>query len=344
MTSRPWTLFALAVVPTLVFLSLGEIGARLVYAYHSGDLRCLRAPYGFDGRHPYRTTGTLTDFDECSQRMLTRTVNSARGRGADWPVAKTPGRLRILVTGGSSTFGLHNPDDATWPAFLERTLRERYGRDVEVLNAGRPAQRIEGIRAALAQELPGYRPDVVIYYEGYNNVVNDAVTRLHERHPLVSALYYRSMLYTYVVEKVSLRLGRWEDAYLHERRLFRTELDRLLELLQRHGARPVFVLQATRQAPDARLRTMDLADDARIIAFVRDHAVDAGTLRAYQAQVFIEIVRRVGEGAGITVIDPRAAMAAQWAGRLYCDDIHPTDAGNALLGETVAALLAPSLP
>ena len=338
--ARGWRLVVVALLPTVLLLAVGEIAARIVYA-RQGGMRYLFVPYGFEGRYPYPVGRVHVAFDTCSQRTLTRTSNASKARGGDWPVAKTPGRLRIHVTGGSSTFGLNSPDDATWPVFLERALRARFGRDVEVLNAGRPAQRIEMIRATLMTELPRYRPDVVIYYEGYNNIFNAAVTRLHDRHPLVSTLYYRSMLYTYVVEKVSLRLGRWEDAYLHEKRLFRTEVDALLRLVRAHDARPVFVLQVTRQAPDPALATLDVDDDDAVVSFVRRHASDAGSLRAYQAQVLIEIVRRAGQAAGVTVVDPRDAFVGRPAETLFCDEIHLTDAGNALLAETVAARFDP---
>jgi lysophospholipase L1-like esterase len=337
---KGWTLVLFALLPTLVLFGTGELAARILYAYR-WDIRYLRAPYGFDGRYPYRVTGTMTAFDGCAARVLTRTSNSIGTRGAEWPIEKTPGRLRIVTAGASSTYGLNNPDDKTWPVLLERELRGRHGRDVEVLNAGRPRLRLEEIRAALDMQVPRYRPDVVIYYEGYNNVQDATVNRLHERHPILSALYYRSMLYTYAVGVVSVRLRRWEEAFLHEARLFRAELDAMLRLLRTHGVRPVFVLQVTRSAPAPELATMDLDDDRAVAAFVLAHASEAGSLRAYQAQVLIERVRRVGKAEGITVIDPRDAFAGRPTAPLFCTDIHLTDEGNALLAATVASRLDP---
>src|SRR5215207_86818 len=112
------TLILLAILPTLVLFGIAEVAVRIMYAYRWEDIRYLRAPYGFDGRYPYRVTGTLTAFDDCAGRVLTRTRNTLGTRGADWPVEKTAGRLRIVTAGASSTFGLNNPDDATWPVLL----------------------------------------------------------------------------------------------------------------------------------------------------------------------------------------------------------------------------------
>jgi hypothetical protein len=73
-------------------------------------------------------------YDPCSRRELAIQANGFGTRGPDWPVTKSPGTLRMIAPGGSSTFGPNNPFEATWPALLEKRLSESLGGSVEALN------------------------------------------------------------------------------------------------------------------------------------------------------------------------------------------------------------------
>ncbi len=86
------------------------------------------------------------------------------------PKAKPPGRLRVAFL-GSSAVQLGSTYETTLPGSLQRLLRQRYpGRDVEVINAG-----IQSCvsRQSIAQFLftvRDYQPDVVILYDGVNDI------------------------------------------------------------------------------------------------------------------------------------------------------------------------------
>jgi len=289
---------------------------------------------------------------------------------------KPPGTVRILAIGGSSTFGVTNPDWATWPAFLQEALRTRYGARIEVLNGGRPGGRL-GSAPARASDAPDllqclsasgrfnggrpwldYQPDIVIFYEAFNNCpanllenADRALADFHRQSRLgrfLSRLHYRSMLYTYLVEKIHFEwLARFNPVYGALKR-FREKLDELARLVRSHGATPVFVLQLLKYPEEPSVRTLALNTDEEIRAFAermarvtaRDPSEQKDRLWGYVAQVFVEAVRREGETIGVQVIDPRRAFAADTgAATLHRDLVHLTDEGNKFLAEEIADAL-----
>jgi lysophospholipase L1-like esterase len=83
---------------------------------------------------------------------------------------KPKGTARIVAMGESSTFGLANNDDETYPYLLEQALRSRVaGRPVDVLNLGIPHYRTNHILALAKAEVAALQPDIVTFYAGYNN-------------------------------------------------------------------------------------------------------------------------------------------------------------------------------
>jgi lysophospholipase L1-like esterase len=99
-------------------------------------------------------------------------TNSLGLRGRPVAAAKTPGRLRILADGGSTTFDATvTADDSTWPAHLERLLMARRGPGfVEVLNAGVPGYAVVDNLIRLQTELGRLEPDVVLLLQGHNDL------------------------------------------------------------------------------------------------------------------------------------------------------------------------------
>jgi hypothetical protein len=86
------------------------------------------------------------------------------------PKDKPRGQLRVAVLGGSLV-ELASTFETTLPGSLRAILRERYhGRDIEVINAGIQSC---GSRQSVAQLLfmvVDYHPDIVILYDGGNDV------------------------------------------------------------------------------------------------------------------------------------------------------------------------------
>ncbi len=99
-------------------------------------------------------------------------VNEHGMRGASRPLLPTPGTLRIMAVGASTTFDSYvTRDELAWPARLEGELRARMpAQPVEVLNAGVPGYGVLDNTIRLQTELHRFRPDVIILYHAHNNL------------------------------------------------------------------------------------------------------------------------------------------------------------------------------
>jgi len=119
-------------------------------------------------------------------------INSLGFRGRDVEIPKPPGRLRVACIGASTTVQ-GAEDDATYPALLEAKLRQRFpGLPIEVLNLGVSATWsdywLERSDALFALE-----PDVVLQYDGINDIAFVHLHHYAEARPWRRALY-RSIL------------------------------------------------------------------------------------------------------------------------------------------------------
>jgi lysophospholipase L1-like esterase len=90
-----------------------------------------------------------------------------RGAGVDLA------RISILTIGGSTTNQVDLPEEATWQAVLERSLREHGHDRVVVANAGIDGQSTAGLIADLElwfPNVPHLKPHLVVAYVGINDV------------------------------------------------------------------------------------------------------------------------------------------------------------------------------
>ncbi len=101
-------------------------------------------------------------------------IDGAGFRGS--PVSsEVDGRVtRVMVVGGSTTFDTFvSGDDRTWPARLAYWMAELDPtNEVEVINAGVPGYTVLDNLIRLQTELHQYDPDIVILYQGHNDLVN----------------------------------------------------------------------------------------------------------------------------------------------------------------------------
>jgi hypothetical protein len=133
------------------------------------ELRDRWEPYVYFRQQPF--VGTTISIGAAGLRRTWQPPSPAQ---ADLAVRK---RSRILMLGGSSLWGFGARDDQTIPSLLARELFERK-RDVELRNLSEIGYvSTQELVALLRELLSGYRPDVVIFYDG----VNDTTSALLER-------------------------------------------------------------------------------------------------------------------------------------------------------------------
>lgn len=146
-------------------------------------------------------------------------VNPQGFRGPSVALERTPGVLRVMAIGGSTTFDSQvSRDSLAWPARLAEELRARRpDRPVEVINAGVSGYTVLDHILWNQTELRRYRPHVVILYHGHNDLFGNLgrlarpirETARPDAMPTVTPwtewLGRHSMLYAKVAEAVKLR-------------------------------------------------------------------------------------------------------------------------------------------
>ena len=104
-------------------------------------------------------------------------VNDYGYRGAAVTIPKPDGIFRIVILGGSTTYGHALIVNEAYPAQLQRILREQHNLpQVEVVNLGVPGYFSLDSLINLATRGLALEPDLVIVYDG----VNDAAVRIFQ--------------------------------------------------------------------------------------------------------------------------------------------------------------------
>jgi hypothetical protein len=186
-----WSIFGI----TLILLLAAEAGFRLAFGFKdwlSSEVRPNRQilDEGYNGatwpvRH-YRELEEIEDrwqpyvyFRQKPFRGETITVGPD-GLRATWqpPQAKSESGsaerrpLKLLLLGGSSLWGFGARDDQTIPSHVARLLYER-GWNAQLKNLAEIGYVSTQEAVALYRELQsGYRPDVVIFYDGVNDTTS----------------------------------------------------------------------------------------------------------------------------------------------------------------------------
>lgn len=140
-----------------------ETNRRATAVLTEGSLPSLWETYG----ERYRTNAFLDE--EIAGERYQISINERGFRGGPVKIPKPPGVFRIVCVGGSTTVE-GRTDQTTYPALLEKRLRERLGTDrVEVVNCG---VSVYGSRREL-RRLPDYlalQPDMLVEYNAVNDV------------------------------------------------------------------------------------------------------------------------------------------------------------------------------
>ena len=165
----------LPVFSILLTFSFLEIGARLWLNY-------LATPAQYD-RYVLFTSIDPKEFAWTPHQYLVYypTPNYVKGqtfhnslgyRNDEFTVEKPSNVFRIVALGGSSTYDVRIEDnEKTFTAQLEKLLTEEYGyQNVEVINAGVPGYNSWEILINLEFRVLDLDPDLVIIYEGTNDV------------------------------------------------------------------------------------------------------------------------------------------------------------------------------
>jgi tetratricopeptide (TPR) repeat protein len=139
---------------------------------------------------PFRAFEIVTGDDGVAM-VQTRLQKTPRYRVHDarFPLHKTPGRLRVFVFGGSTTYGMPytfaagKDGDVSFGPWLRADLQPRHGIDIEVINCGAIGMPVDGVRD-LVEECLDYEPDLFLVLSGHNEFLPHALL------PARSAILY----------------------------------------------------------------------------------------------------------------------------------------------------------
>ena len=301
----------------------------------------------------YRPHQIRYTYDAITGEVYEASINGRGFRGSDFADQKLPGVVRVVALGASSTFGYHNRDDLTYPAQLERMLDERCPKqDFEVINLGIPHLLSDEIVALfLAEGLP-LSPDVVTFYEGFNDSGSGATkTRQHaaERSALKRLHRWtreRFVIVAFVDSLVSERTKRFSSQQLEAHMAgkaahFIANLDLLADAAEEVGAK---LLVARQQARSLLVLREDLPgvrfhDE---IDLVREKLAHEGWLSRDERnfltyELLLDALEPWASERGVTVVDTLGALdphreeIVSW--------VHLSHEGNRIIADTLASAI-----
>jgi lysophospholipase L1-like esterase len=323
-------LFVVAVVMVLA----AEVFCRVKIYRRTSDSRYLTTPFGLAAGTPAPAPvaeAPIQGYGAGDRQYFKMAppapgasyrINSLGFRGPEFTREKKPGVTRIFCIGDSNTIGLDAPEDATWPARLSRLLEQRGPARFEVINAGFNSYTSADYRTLIAQELVNYSPDIFIVYGGVNDLnVQHNLRRKTRQGWMKSAhdtFYNRSMLYTLVIEKISVMasgtpvpIAGYTTRYLEE---FQDNTGQIINLCREKKIRVVFVRQLIDSKDPDMVQRMDREMDA---------------------------LKQLCAKEGVEYLDPTKTFAdARQAGRnLFADHMHLNSDGYGVLAGNVLEFL-----
>lgn len=279
-------------LPLLAIAAI-EIGGRaVVWARHGVPGHS----YGIYADHPV-LKGILAPL---TYNTGGKVINGQRFQRRDeTPERKPADRLRVIVYGGSTTFAYNLPTGLDWPLQLEAQSQTKPVK-LEVLNAGDINWTLHHALVRSREDLPRFRPDVVVFYEGINEEPNyelllaenvDVPARVRAGEyglfnvsiPQCRWLYRNSILVKLVAQHLMPMIDRLSPPPLVPEKLrgeprpevaalFKGDLANALREWQRAGAHVVYVIQAN--------GLLDSVRNRQLVSYSRDGAEVARRLGA----------------------------------------------------------------
>jgi len=174
-----YTLVAIQVFTVLLILAALEIGVRLFadpiqpIDINAGTLVTDPGQAPFFELHPFAAFSWIPNARFGMQQVNRDGFVSTR----DIPMAKQDDEIRVITLGGSSTVGLGNIDEITYPRLLEEILQQKFPRrTVSVLNGAAGGYSTIESLGYLHSRLVHYRPDVLVIMHGWNDMYYFAKT------------------------------------------------------------------------------------------------------------------------------------------------------------------------
>lgn len=306
--------------------------------------------------HPHQPRST---YDIDTGEVYSVTINGRGFRGPEVIDDKRPGVIRVVTLGASSTFGYHNRDDLTYPSQLADLLRSQCrGVEFEVINLGIPHLTSAQILALFLAEGVRLRPDVVTFYEGFNDaneIDNHDSTpgaSLSKREPrsqgrVKTALRW-SRDHVLLVALGDALVSRWTRRYTADeirghietsRRAFLENLTSLAQLAEIEGFTLLIGSQQARSllVPREEIRGMTFQQELDLVAAdLRDQGwLDRKEMAFLTHGALMEAEAKWARDHGVHLVDVRDSLDSRRD--TIVSWVHLSHEGNGIVAEQFAA-------
>ncbi|MBI3450759.1 MAG: SGNH/GDSL hydrolase family protein [Acidobacteria bacterium] len=354
---------ALALASTCLFFAALETGARVWDRIRNGTPFFLPDPAAsLYQPHPYLPL-VLKPGSDYRDNDTAGHINALGLRGPERSAEKPPGTYRVLCVGGSTTFGAGIVgDENTWPARLEAKLAAaRPDLRVEVWNAGVPGYTTAENVIYLSLRLVDFRPDLVVFYEGYNDFKPNRHPGFRsdyahwrdreatpQRSPLDRLRFYVKM--KALADRLTAdpsaevsdvrsgeKLKRFDTASEEGLAAFRRNLETMIAVARRAGAD---VAVATYAHPCTEANLAARPDLFSYLPGYLPNLTFLGVLDAFDR--YNDAVRSVAASDHARLADAARAIPADPA--LFVDHVHFNARGAEQFAQVVVGAILPALP
>ena len=282
-------------------------------------------------------------YEVRSEKMNVR-INSAGFRGDEIAREKPANTIRIAVLGASTTFNAEvSGNHATWPHRLQEKLRSAH-RDVnvEVINASLGGYVAADNLKNLRHRVLPFQPDLVVYYEANNEIVQDTrelalskgLIDSRGRSPIITTLSTYSMMFNLAYLNLTILVqGAWAA---------KGKLDNVPADLPRHFVGVIDQMRAELAGPDVPLmlstfivkyrrnqdRATQIANADVAFYYMPWMSID-GLLSAMD--VYNQALMDYGSRHGLHVVDDRESIPPD--ADHFTDCMHLADRGAEAMAE-----------
>jgi len=277
------------------------------------------------------------------------TINVSERGIRDTPGSKcVEGAYTVFTLGGSAMWGAGAPDSETIPAFLASILREYTGKPVCVVNYAQNGYVISQNVAQLVNlVLSGERPDLVISYDGFNEVYVAYEQGHADRHffyeearkffePAPSTWYQSLSLY-WAAHPEPSPAQRWQDY---------TTMGRNADELSEDVANRYFNSYAVVEALAKAWRFDCALFIQPVISVSKKHLTDGeGVVKRDMSEPLARLTELIYRQLKAGVRDrgrlfDLTNVFDEADGEIWLDSVHVPGAGNRIVAERMATILA----
>lgn len=287
------------------------------------------------------------------QKLMPRTWDENCFRGDRVTKPKGADQYRIVFVGGSTVQDFQS-DEEMMTAQVKRALPSHVqGKAISVVNAGRAGFDSQQILEDYRSRVALFSPDLVVYYEAWNEEPKDVKPRSNVdrsvgaiKSDLHTALHYRSMLYTYFVEKRAFLAAEKMNFWKIDVDVLRRNFTDFVREVRSHGTRLVFVTQVVRMPRTWKgIDTFDYhAVDALIDRLRADPAykwdvAEISLLNQRLALAYTLGLCRQNNVPVVNIVDPVEELGEAVRADMFMDLIHLTVNGDRIVGRLIGERL-----